>query len=198
MWGWNNKEEIVRADFREKPLKEWQESVLLGKGTTLWLFAAVRALWRQIEFPDDMNAGGEDGYACLAIFMRAKNIGVYPKILYHHRNALKTSVSHRISSRKYYDTMRLWKKREEIAEKLFPQHVDTCQTGILTSAVKAYCMNFKLNDLNAKEIKSVEQQLKQISMDHISRRWKEKILRWCILHRIGNICRWYGKYKCRE
>lgn len=177
VWGWNDKEEIARADFKEKPLKEWQDSVLLGKGTTLWLFAAVRTLWAQIKFPHDMNAGGEDGYASLSVFMAAKNIGVYPQVLYHHRNVVENSVPHRISSQKYYDTMRLWREREKIAEERFPQHAETCRTGILTSAVKAYCMNLELKDLKQNEIKDIERQLRQTYIHHIPGRWKEKVLR---------------------
>lgn len=111
VWGWNSAEEIKKADFREKTLREWQESVLMGRGNTLWLFAAEKSLWKEIVFPENMNAGGEDGMCALELFLRAEKIAVYPAILYHHRNVVPDSVSHRISSHRYLDTMRLWKRR---------------------------------------------------------------------------------------
>lgn len=197
MWGCNNSQKTQSLDLRKKSLKEWQEAILLGKNAVLWLFAAKKSVWDKISFPEKLRVAGEDGLCSLELFLHIKTIEFCKSPLYHHREEIVSSMSHKISSYRYFDTMILWKKRLEIAIQSFPEQIETCLIGVLSCAVKAYCMSVNLQDLQDKEIKEIILTLRGIKNDKIPRRYKEKFLKWAILHNYNYICRYYGTHKCK-
>lgn len=200
-----NIESIVNGDsisdrtaWRESSLEQWRENVVKGEYSVLWAGCAKRTLWEKVTFPANRVSAGEDGYLMMDLFFRAESIALVPDVLYYHVDDRQNSISNTRTCRYYFDNYQLWLHRYRFSQNRYPQLVDFCGQRTLSAAVKAYCMDRKLLQLNEDERENLLESLHYFRKHPVTGRTKEKVLCWAICNHYYFICDLYIAHKLKK
>lgn len=176
----------------------WQRKTITSEQSVLWNFVSKRSLWKNIAMPEAVRYSGEDGYLAIELFFRAKSVSCINEVLYFHLLDNSASVSHTMNARKYYAHCFLWGFRKEKALIYCKEKVNYCEARVLSNGVKAFCISLVNKELEENELEWISRKLDKGSSFFIYGRYRDQFLAWCILNRWWEICRLYGKQKCKK
>lgn len=187
----------ANAGYKLKPIdiRFAQRSAVMGNFATLWSFASKRKLWNNLRFDVSMTSAGEDGWMIINLLGQDISIGSINSSLYFHRVDNRSSLSHLHNSRTYFNSYMVWLKRLELSKKLCFGLDPYCTGRILSSIVKAYCMNMLDHKLTESELKQLIQFLDLLSIKKVKGRYRDKMLCLCIQNHVNIALYLYSRYK---
>lgn len=181
--------------WQNQSAKEWRRATILGKQALLWNFSVRRELWEEERVPDAVSRAGEDGYLSIQLFQKARKIYAIPDVLYFHLIDSPDSVSHTMNAAKYFCNFWLWQYRMNICRTNYPRDFAFCAARVLSAGVKAFSLSLLQNDLTEQERSFIIERLRDLQNKTIKGRYRDKFLKWCILHGYLEICRYYARQK---
>ena len=193
----DNNGKIRKVHFTESDLRGWQRRAVQADCSVLWMFASRRSLWKGLKIPVELTHSGEDGYLSLHLFYRARNIVHGCGGMYYHDVANEASLTHRVTSRKFWGSFWMWKERAMIAKCRFPEIFSYCCLNASKAAIKSYCISVVLRDLEDKRKQGLFRWLSHMENHPASISPRDKILRYAIVHRKEWICRLYARHKLK-
>lgn len=192
---------VKRPDVcRVYTLKEIRKEVILGdhNAAVLWNFAAKRELWINECAPLEVARSAADGYMAIRLHMKARHIAVISDILYFHLADSPYSISHTFTGKRYMGNFFLWNYRRLMCKQYFPEKLTYCTPRVLSNGVKAFCLSLYFNDLSEAEKREIQEVLTELENEPIPGRYRDKFLRWCIIHKYWMICRYYANQKVEK
>lgn len=191
--GWQGRPEFCV----EKSMEDLRKDAIVGRNYfgPLWNFAARRGLWKGEYVPDNIS---EDGYLTACLLMKAQRVVTIPEVLYYHLVDNPQSVTHEIDKDVYFNSFVIWKYRMEKCEKLFPEEIAYCIPRLLSNGVRAYCLSLIYGNLSRTKKLEIVETLKGLRKYRIGGRYRDKILRWCILRGYMWPCRLYAIHKKKK
>lgn len=193
----DNNGKIRKVHFTESDLRGWQRRAVQADCSVLWMFASRRSLWKGLKIPVELTHSGEDGYLSLHLFYRARNIVHGCGGMYYNDVANEASLTHRVTSRKFWGSFWMWKERAMIAKCRFPEIFSYCCLNASKAAIKSYCISVVLRDLEDKRKQGLFRWLSHMENHPASISPRDKILRYAIVHRKEWICRLYARHKLK-